>query len=163
LIRRQSNHRAGKKRHRQRDRANHAHSLSQNSLGGTRCPQRVGHVASPSIMCAFGDSCPIVLRSRLRSELRRAKQNDPPKFVNFLLFIRRFPSVEDGPGGTYLSGQSSNPAHRRHLRIDRSTRVGRSFSEFRTCCVGESCVSSIRESRRTEECTALGKTRNLGG
>ena len=114
------------------------------------------------MFCTFGDSFVIVLRSRLRSKLRRAKQDDPTKFINFFLFILRFPSVEDGPGGTYLSGQSSNPASHRHLRIDPSTRVGRSFSKFRTCCVGQSCASSIRESRRTEECAASGKTRNLG-
>src|SRR4029453_4707632 len=37
---------------------------------------------------------------------------------NFFFFICHFPSVEDGSGGIYLSGQSSNPANRRHLRID---------------------------------------------
>src|SRR5215831_19023498 len=82
---------------------------------------------------------------------------------NFFLFILRFPSVEDGPGGTYLSGQSSNPASHRHLRIDPSTRVGGSFSEFWTCGVGQNGAPSIRESRGTEECTAASETRNLGG
>jgi hypothetical protein len=38
--------------------------------------------------------------------------------------MRPVPSVEDGPGGIYLSGQPSNPANRRHLRIDPFTRVG---------------------------------------
>src|SRR4029453_161689 len=85
------------------------------------------------------------------------------KVDKIFLFICRFPSVEDGPGGTYLSGQSSNPASRRHLRIDPSTRVGRSLSEFRTCCVGQSCPASIREGGRTEECAALGETCYLGG
>jgi len=56
--------------------------------------------------------------------------------LNFFLFISSFHSVEDGPGGIYLSGQSSNPANRRPLRIDPSVRVGRCFSEFRTRCVG---------------------------
>ena len=54
----------------------------------------------------------------------------------FFSFIRHFPFVEDGPGGIYLSGQSSNPANCHHLRIDSSIGIGRSFSEFRTCCVG---------------------------
>jgi hypothetical protein len=54
----------------------------------------------------------------------------------FFSFIRHFPFVEDGAGGVYLSGQSSNPANRPHLRIDLSIGVGRSFSEFRTCCIG---------------------------
>src|SRR5262245_30959083 len=83
--------------------------------------------------------------------------------LNFFLFSRCSPFVEDRPGGTYLSGQSSNPVSRRCIRIDPSVRVGRSFSEFRTCCVGQSCASSIRESRCTKECTALGETRDLGG
>ena len=83
--------------------------------------------------------------------------------VAFFLFISRFPSVEHRPGGIYLSGQSSNPANRRHLRIDPSARLGRSFSEFRTCCVEQSCASSIRKSSRTENCTACSKTRDLGG
>jgi hypothetical protein len=81
----------------------------------------------------------------------------------FFPFIRHFLSVEDGPGGIYLSGQSSNPANRRDLRIDPSICVGRSFSEFRTCCVGQNCASSIRESRRTKECTGFRKTRDMGG
>jgi len=85
------------------------------------------------------------------------------KVDKIFLFICRFPSVEDGPGGTYLSGQSPDPASRRHLRMDRSTLIGRSFSEFRTCCVGQSCASSIRESSRTEECAVSSKTRDLGG
>jgi hypothetical protein len=83
--------------------------------------------------------------------------------VALFSFISRFPSVEHGPGGIYLSGQSSNPANRRHLRIDPSARVGRSFSEFRTCCVGQSCASWVRESGCTEDCAASSKTRDLGG
>jgi hypothetical protein len=45
LIRRECDHRAGKKRHRQRDCADHADSLSQNSVGGTvaATPQHVGN------------------------------------------------------------------------------------------------------------------------
>ena len=43
---------------------------------------------------------------------------------HFFLFICRFPSVEDGPGGIYLSGQSSYPASRCYLRIDPTARVG---------------------------------------
>ena len=54
----------------------------------------------------------------------------------FFSFIRHFPFVEDGPGGVYLSGQTSNPANRRHLRIDSSIGIGRSFSEIWICCVG---------------------------
>ena len=54
----------------------------------------------------------------------------------FFSFIRHFPFVEDASGGIYLSGQPSNPANCRHLRIDPSIGIGRSFSEFRTCCVG---------------------------
>src|SRR5207244_11839354 len=42
----------------------------------------------------------------------------PPR--NFLLFIYSFPSLEDGAGGIYRSGQSPNPAQRRHLSIDPS-------------------------------------------
>ena len=44
-------------------------------------------------------------------------------------FIRHFPFVEDSPGGIYLSGQTSNPANRCHLRIDHSIGIRRSFSE----------------------------------
>src|SRR5215831_2242328 len=62
----------------------------------------------------------------------------------------------------YLSGQLSNPANRRHLGIDPSIGVCQSFSEFWTCCVGQSCASSIRESLCAKECTAFGKTRDLG-
>jgi hypothetical protein len=56
--------------------------------------------------------------------------------LHFFLFICSFHSVEDGPGGIYLSGQSSNPANRRPLRIDPSVGFGQSFSGFRTRCVG---------------------------
>jgi hypothetical protein len=56
-------------------------------------------------------------------------------FSNFFLSIPHFLSVKDGPGGIYLSGQSSNPARRRHLRLDSPVRRGGFFSEFRTCCV----------------------------
>jgi hypothetical protein len=56
------------------------------------------------LICAFSGICIIALRSRLRPDQRRAKQVDPPKLINFFLFIRRFPSVKDGPGGIYLSG-----------------------------------------------------------
>jgi hypothetical protein len=68
--------------------------------------------------------------SRLKSERLATRlpsscgQDDPPQFQNFFLFISHFPSVEDGPGGIYLSGKSPNPANRRHLRIDPSARVG---------------------------------------
>jgi len=85
------------------------------------------------------------------------------KFPKLFSFIGRFRFVEDGPGGTYLSGKSSNPASRRHLRIDPSIGVGRSFPEVGTGCVGQSCPSSIRESRCTEECPSSGKTGDLGG
>jgi hypothetical protein len=61
---------------------------------------------------------------------------------HFFLFIRHFPSVEHRPGGIYLSGQSSNPASRRHLRIDPSIGIGRSFSEFGTFVSGK--VARVR-------------------
>jgi hypothetical protein len=44
--------------------------------------------------------------------------------LNFFLFIRRFPSVKNGPGGIYLSGPSPNPTSRRHFRIDFSIGIG---------------------------------------
>jgi hypothetical protein len=44
-------------------------------------------------ICAVGDSSAIVLRTRRST-----------KFSNFFLFIRHFPSIQDGPGGVYLSG-----------------------------------------------------------
>ena len=78
-------------------------------------------------------------------------------------FIRHFPSVEDGPGGIYLSGQSSDPACCHYFRIDPSSRIGRSFSEFRTCCVGQKCTPSIREGGCAQECAGPCKTRDLGG
>jgi len=84
-------------------------------------------------------------------------------FWKIFLFSCRFSSVEEGPGGIYLSGQSPNPASRRHIRIDPSIGIGRSFSEFRTCCVRQSCASSIRESGRAKECAGSGKTRDMGG
>jgi len=54
----------------------------------------------------------------------------------FFSFHPHFLFVENRSGGIYLSGQTSNPANPRHLRIDPSIGIGRSFSEFRTCCVG---------------------------
>jgi hypothetical protein len=76
--------------------------------------------------------CETPLGQRTLQQLGREK----PSCLGFFPFIRRFLFVEDGPGGIYLSGQSSNPANRRHLRIDPSIGVGRSFSKFRTCCIG---------------------------
>jgi len=79
--------------------------------------------ASPRDICAFGDCSVIVLGTRRST------------FV-FFSFHPHFLFVENRSGGIYLSGQTSNPANPRHLRIDPSIGIGRSFSEFRTCCVG---------------------------
>jgi len=62
--------------------------------------------------------------------------DDNQSGLDFFLFICRFPSLEDEPGGIYLSGQSSNPVSHRYLRIDPSTGIGGSFPKFRTCRVG---------------------------
>jgi hypothetical protein len=51
-------------------------------------------------------------------------QDDSRKFLHFFLFIRCCLSVEDGPGGIYLSGQTSNPANCSHFRVDHSRRIG---------------------------------------
>jgi hypothetical protein len=113
-------------------------------------PQRVGNAAS-SRVALFPEWSVILLRTR-----RSTKANENFSFIRDSLF------VEHSPGGIYLSGQTSNPANRRHLRIGSSVGLGRSFSEFRTCRFGQKCASSLVESRRTKECTDSGKTRDLG-
>ena len=100
--------------------------------------------------------------ARLATGLFRLRTRRSTKVSEIFSFHVHFRFVEDRSGGIYLSGQTSNPANSRHLRIDSSIGIGRSFSEFRTCCVGQKCASSIMESCGTEECTSSGKTRDLG-
>ena len=73
----------------------------------------VGKAASPPQICPLGGASASVLRTRRSATISK-----------IFLFISHFPSVEDGPGGIYLSGLSPNPANRRYLRIDPSARVG---------------------------------------
>src|SRR5262249_55565999 len=127
-------------------------SLSQNSHGGTRSPQRVQNADSPPDFRALGDCFAIVLRTRSSSELTE----------NFSFHLR-FRCIQDGPGGVYKSGWSSGPAQLRSGSAHHSIGVGGSLSGLRTGCFGKNSPSSFRPRGCAQERAARGQASDLGG